>query len=185
MTALRWSAATPDDLKALRAFVCCRCVRTGPWESSRVGPIWEHPVELGIQALSPPGGDDEVIWLGYDDAGLGAVAWWWEEDGPGLVNLVVAAVALRLRRQHVGDEVMDEVTRKVAQRAGRAGLDEVHMWGLVHENNRHSVDMCERKRLVPGPAVDRRGYREWSKDIIVADVDVSEGRTDEADSWLR
>lgn len=123
---------------------------------------WELEAQIGVQRelpRNPPRGDFVV--LGIDSSGIAAVAWWTELSGAGSVKFLLAAVALRLRGsgEHVGDQLMEEVHRRLVERIDGTSTECVMVHGLVHGRNTESQSMLSRQRW--WYAQDVREYQEW------------------------
>lgn len=142
---LTWREASRGDRSALSCFICTPPQRRSAFGRSAPVPLeWELQVQGYVRALRPPASPGQLILLGEDDQGLGAVAWTAEVDGPHDVFVKVLAVALRLRGQGYAQELLDEVVDRVANRADAAGADRVTLSGNVHVNNAASRRFCER-----------------------------------------
>jgi L-amino acid N-acyltransferase YncA len=91
-----------------------------------------------------PSGD--TLLVGRDAGGIGAVSWWFQVHGPGVVKIQASAVALRLRKRGLGcgDELMSETLDGIASQADAAGEDHVMVTGSIHRQNRASQALADR-----------------------------------------
>lgn len=115
-------------------------------------------IREGIQFPLPRG---EFVVLGRDEEGLACVAWWIEVGGPVRVKLLVAGVALRLRKRglRVGDDIMSEVVARLIDRVVGRDIKVVMVFGLVHPSNTASADLLARHGFF---YVQEDGdYQEW------------------------
>ncbi|RHW27817.1 hypothetical protein D0Z08_05835 [Nocardioides immobilis] len=101
----------------------------------------------------------EELLLGRDADGIVAVSWTWEEDGPGLVKFLAAAVARRAWGTGVSDALIAETIDRTAARADAAGLDHFLIYGLIHPNNANSQAMVARHQFTY--MRDDDDHQEW------------------------
>lgn len=146
---LRWRDAEWDDRQALMAFTCTEPAKRSPF--GRTAPVPNAP-ELEAQSivrdLRPPAHERELMLLAEDQDGIAAVAWTQHVDDPYDVFVKVMAVALRMRGQGVGLEMLDEVIDRLANRAEASDTDSelLRLSGNVHVRNAASQKFCQRAR---------------------------------------
>lgn len=126
-----------------------------------------------IRTANPACRPPEYLQLGWDDEGIGAAIFWEELDGPGQVELHVAAVALRYRRRGggVADEMMTHTLDALTTRALELGVDLVEASTWIDEQNRASQNMCRRFGFRQVAFKDDEGLQRWSGTILIAGTD--------------
>lgn len=106
--------------------------------------------------------------MGEDARGLAAASCYEEVDGPTQVDLLVMAIALRLRRRGGGyaDEMMDDTLDAITGRAIATETPEVLVTARVWEENAPSQAMCRRAGLRhTGMAAPR--VQQWSIRLLM------------------
>jgi len=86
------------------------------------GRYWELEVQVGLNNLRWPIPAGELLLIGRDEQGIGAVSHSFEIGGPADVKILAGAVALRLRRQGkgYGDEMMEQTIDRLLARIHRS-----------------------------------------------------------------
>lgn len=109
--------------------------------------------------------------VGRDGAGLAAVSYYELLDGPRQVDLLVMALAYRLRRSGLAyaDEMFTDTLDAITTEAlhyERGPIDTVTVLGRVNEKNNASKEMCRRAGLAymkpAGPGVET-----WAANFLV------------------
>jgi hypothetical protein len=164
---LSWDFARHEDREEIKVFICT----TEPTKSASTGwktghpRRWEYEVQQWIRRLEPGGTNASPYRLrvGRDSLGLAAISYYEFLDGPRQVDLLVMAIAQRLR--HAGlpyaDEMfvdtLDAITTEALEYE-REDIDTVFLKGRVNEKNRASREMCRRAGLSylepAGPGVE-------------------------------
>jgi hypothetical protein len=133
-------------------------------------------VQARIHEAHPPYPDGEFLWLGRDSDGLGAVLFYRELDGPGQVEVDVAAVATRFRRRGGGwaDELMTVLFDAITARAVEHGVDIVEIGTWIHEKNRPSHRMARTfgMRQLPGAIPDDPALQRWGLLLLAGGADI-------------
>lgn len=162
---LRWRDAERRDRRALQQFLCTP--PTGRRKYGRAAPPrdrkWELDVQGYIRQLRPPAHGGEVLVVGEDAGGIGAVAHAENDPDPSRMFVAAIAVALRLRgyghERKVGDELIEELINRLANRADSDGYPGLTLWGKVDSRNTACERLCFR---VGGENFDRDGpYERW------------------------
>lgn len=121
-----WYDGHSRHIPDLQKFVCTDFKprpRERTWRS-RHG-WWDYEVQSRLRDLRPPYRGHRFLRLGYDEAGLGAVSYVEEIDGPDVVEMAVGATALRLRHKGGGyaDAMFSDALDVVTARAHRRRRD--------------------------------------------------------------
>lgn len=150
MSLLTWRSAEGKDRGALQVFTCA--VNPLPYQPRepyrpRHPKPWELDVQQRIRGLRPPLGPDEILLVGEDEAGIGAVSYSWVSDnGPSIIKLLAIAVATRHRGQggaHA-DEALQVALEAAGERASLNGLASFLAVGWIDRRNHVSKKMAER-----------------------------------------
>ena len=149
MTGLfRWSDATAEDRTALQSFSCTlpQVPRFKPPYRLPPDREWEYQVRGFVRSMKPPAPPGQMMLLGKDDLGLGAVAWTENVDGPTDVFIRVMALASRARNLGAGhaDEMFEEMKDRLADRVEIAGADHLILTAKVDPRNEASRHLGER-----------------------------------------
>lgn len=125
---------------------------------------WEFELQVWIHDLKPPLEPGTVVFLGWDEVGLAALAVWQHVSG-GNFYFEAVAVANRLRG---GDgsharEAVDVALSIMEGTAAHYGDSELAVVARVHQRNGASQRLLSRAGFAPdadrGP--DEHGYAEW------------------------
>lgn len=178
-TLLTWNPPLRQDRQELSTFTCTVKAenrrRAGRWEAFHPAP-WERLVQGRIRTCHPPCQPPDFALLGRDKNGIGGFVFWEELDGPALVEIHVAAVALRLRGKGGGwaDEMMRTVFDQLTGRALENQVEAVGVATWIHEKNRGSQRLCRRYGMVHtgkcmngDPTLQR-----WTTQILVGGADI-------------
>lgn len=169
-TRLRWTDANRSHRTALTKFRCTvdprpKSAATG-WQIQHPRK-WEFDAQQWIRGLEPPSAQDsKFLRLGFDGEELGAVCLYEEVDGPGYVDIHVAAVALHLQDQGISREMTADVLDTITTRAIAAGLREVMVVGRIFVHNTPSQKMATRAGADRTNAYPT-GAEEWSLRMLV------------------
>ena len=89
-----------------------------------------------IHQINPPCQPPNFALVGRDAAGIGAVVFYEEMDGPGQVEIHLAAVAQRFRRRGGGwaDEMLSTLLDTLTTRALEQGIDLVDVLTWIDES---------------------------------------------------
>lgn len=149
--------------------------------------IWEYHVQELIRhdALKKLGRSKWFVRLGFDQHGLGGVAVTQEIDRGRHYDLVLAAIACRLRRQHdgrLGDEMLEDTLSVITDRCAAYNFTgDVLVTGIVHRDNNASKRMCERNKFAFVPAATLPGaeddesdddYEDWQRLVPIPDLEL-------------
>ena len=163
---LDWRPATAHDAGALSLFECTTPPRRGyvRRHESRHELPWEFDVQSYIREKRHKCSPGQALWVGTDgDSEIAAVFRLEEIDGPAIVLVSVAAVALRHR--HQGGGVADEMLRTCLDEITAAGiaaqLPEVIVVGHIHPENQASQKMARRAGAIHVGMLD--DYQVWQK----------------------
>lgn len=172
---LSWEPAKRDDRLALQRFECTeKAVKrrlhpgSGPYEV--VHPAkWELRPQACIRTAKPPYSPPDHMWVGKDAEGeIGAAFFYFELDGPGIVEIRVVAAATRFRHKGGGcaDEMLTTLLDVATERALAAGERIVQLLTYIDEMNQHSQKLFRRfqfRQVAEGPEQLQR----WSLDLLV------------------
>lgn len=149
-------------------------VRQGlKWQTIHPRP-WERLVQSKFRTASPPYPAPEFCELGWDKDGIGAAVFWEELDGPGQVELHVAAVANRYRGRGggVADEMMTHAFDTMTVRAIEVGVDFIEASTWIDESNKASQKMCRRFGLRQVAFKEDENLQRWSVVLQVSGADL-------------
>jgi hypothetical protein len=109
--------------------------------------------------------------IGRDEHGIAAVSYYEFLDGPQQVDLLVMAIAYRLRgtglsyADEMFTDTLDAITTEAIE-SDRAPIDRVFLQGRVHEKNNASKEMCRRAGLAyMEPAGE--GVETWAANFLI------------------
>jgi hypothetical protein len=167
MSELIWRPADRGDRSALPQFTCTVPLREYKPIQPRHPKVWELEVQSGIRTLRPPLGSGQIMLVGEDADGIGAVTLSAEQtEGPSVVKLQAIAIATRHRGQggRHADEALQVALDAAGARASNAGLSEFLAVGWIHPRNEASKLMCQRAgfsylRTRPGAKRARESMR--------------------------
>jgi GNAT superfamily N-acetyltransferase len=167
---LHWRYAGKEDEPLREQFICASPPR---WIYSRPrGRHHPRPWEIEVQSwIHPPRPiyDDELLLLGLDDQGIGALAWWSEDAGPSDVMLKAAAVDVRYRGQGRGNcgpvasELMQETLKRLKQRAMDVRAETITIQANIDQRNVPSTRLFGTAGFEFHTMLDER-YEIWSYD---------------------
>jgi predicted GNAT superfamily acetyltransferase len=117
--------------------------------------------------MRPPAISGQMMLIGQDNAGIGAVAWTENISGPGHVFIKAIGIAKRHRNRGGGaaDELLQELKDRLASIADAAGAADLIIEGRVHPNNEASKRCLA--RAGGGTAEMEDGYELWVLPTIV------------------
>jgi hypothetical protein len=156
----------------LPQFVCSRPPQRLPVAGRpRIKPRereWEALVQSGVRNMRPPARAGQLMLVGEDDVGFGAVAWSEQVSGPGDVFLKALALEQRLRGQGgaYADEMCTEVIDRLAERADAAGESELKLSWKVDKRKNPSRALCLRTGAVVVGMINN-AIEEW---LLVIDL---------------
>lgn len=130
-----------------------------------------------IRALRPPSSKSPFrMRVGEDAEGLAAVSYYQELDGPSDIDLIVGAVATRLRGKGGGyaDEMLEDTLDSITARALAEEVRGVRIAGRIYEANRASQDMCRRAGFRHTGDTAAPGVQIWSL-FLITDAAAIEG----------
>lgn len=145
-----WDHAGKDDVEELCDFVCSpRPPHMAiPKHRKYAGAYWERVVQSGLRRIPWPIPGTDVVVVGRDREGVVAVSWSFEMGGPDEYKILAAAVALRARRQRLGDALMQQTLQRLIGRADDAHVAELALHGLIHKRNAASQAMAGRNGFI-------------------------------------
>lgn len=167
---LRWRLATSEDRGHLSVFKCTDDItkpHRPPWVD-RHPRMWEYEAQSWLRSLRPPHPLPKRLLVGLDADGLAAAIHWEEVDGPSYVDVIVAGVALRCRRQGGGfaDEMMEQALDAMTARVIESDGDTLRVSAAIFADNHPSQRMCRdagmRHRDMGGPNVQL-----WTMTLII------------------
>jgi RimJ/RimL family protein N-acetyltransferase len=142
---LQWRPFEKADRPALRRFVC-----TDPESKSWDGHTkshprpWEHSVQCSLREYKPNKNRGEVMIIGFDDQGIGAVCAWARYDDPGRVLLQLIAVAMRHRGRDrsCAKEALQTAMGMISEDARKGGATRLLLQGRIDHRNAASRRLC-------------------------------------------